>query len=100
MPRRTAFNFASKRVATRVARDLMLTTYQGRRFAVAPTGNTYGDTFLGVWSDELGRFRAIGGCSPSGRVDPLPGELMIGDRPAIGADEWEPIPADPFAVEV
>lgn len=92
----TAFHFASKRVAIRAARDLLLTTYQNRRFAIAPTGNDYGETFLGVYCEKLGRFRVIAGCAPNGRVDPL-GELLIDGKPAIADSDWLSLPTDPFA---
>lgn len=85
------FNWASKRVAERVARDLSITTMQGRKFAVAPTRNDYGDTFLGRWDDEMGRFACIAACAPNGRTDPL-GDLFIDDKPAIPERDWQPVP--------
>ena len=91
-----AFNFASKRVALRAIRALLLTTAAGRRFAIAPTGNTFGDTFIGVHSETLGRFHVIAGCAANGRVDPL-AEVLIDGKPAISESDWVTLPTDPFA---
>lgn len=90
------FNFASKLKAIRIARDLQLTTAHGKRFAVAPTDNDYGDTFLGIYDDSLGRYRCIAGVAPNGRFDPL-GELLIDGKPSIAPEAWQPCPTDPFA---